>query len=148
MSAVSEKVRKALYAKSNVSAVVGSGKLTAIYDSKAPEDATLPYGIFQRQAPGTPTYGFGTTAAPTKHLESDLWLFKVLADEDSSTTKEPQEFAEDMAETWKTTLGNTLTLSGNTVRWMVWFADMPQLEEQQGDRYIYHRGFQLRIGVE
>lgn len=148
MSAISEKVRKAIFAKSNVAAVVGSGKLTAVYESKAPEGASLPYGIFSRQAPGAPTYGFGTASAPTKQLESDLWLFKVLADEDSSTTKEPQELAEDLLEVWKTTLGNTLTLTGGTVRWMVWFADMPPYEEQQGDRYIYHRGFQLRISTE
>lgn len=147
MSANSEKVRKALFAKSNVGALVGSGKLTGIYESKAPESASLPYGIFQRQAPGAPTYGFGTTSA-TKHLESDLWLFKVLADEDSSTTKEPQEFAEDMATTWKQTLGTTLTLSGATVRWMEWFADMPPLEQQESDQYVYQRGFQMRIAVE
>lgn len=148
MSANSEKVRKALFAKSNVGAVVGSGKLTGIYESQAPESADLPYGIFQRQGPGPVTYGFGTTTAPTQHMETDLWLFKVLADEDSSTTKEPQEFAEDMAATWKSTLGNTLTLSGATVRWMAWFSDMPPLQQQQGDRWIYQRGFQMRIEVE
>ena len=147
MSTNSEKVRKALFAKSNVSAVVGSGKLTAIYESKAPETAVLPYGIFQRQAPGTPTYSFGTSTAPTQQLESDLWLFKVLADEDSSTTKEPQEFAEDMSGTWLSTLGNTLTLSGSSVRWMAWFADMPPQQEQVTDRDIYHRGFMLKIEV-
>lgn len=147
MSAISEKVRKAIFAKANVSAVVGSGKLTAIYESKAPEDATLPYGIFQRQGPGPVTYGFGTSTAPTTHLENDLWLFKVLADEDSSTTKEPQEFASDMADTWKSTLGNTLTLTGATVRWMAWFADMPPYEEQVTDRQVYHRGFLMRIAA-
>ncbi len=144
MSANSEKVRKALYAKSNVAAVVGTGKLTAIYESKGPEDAVLPYGIFQRQAPGSPVYSFGAT----QQLETDLWLFKVLADEDSSTTKEPQEFAEDMAALWRSTLGTTLTLSGATIRWMQWAADMPPFEEQQGDRYIYHRGFLLRISTD
>lgn len=148
MSVNSEKVRKALFAKSNVAALVGAGKLTGIYESKAPEGAALPYGIFQRQAPGNPTYSMGTNGAATKQLETDIWLFKVLADEDSSTTKEPQEFAEDMAGTWKATLGTTLTLSGATVRWMEWWADMPPLEQQESDQYIYQRGFQLRIEVE
>lgn len=145
MSATSEKVRKALFAKSNVAAVVGAGKLSAIYESKAPETATFPYGIFSRIGPGPVTYAMG---APTKVLETDLWLFKVLADEDSSATKEPQELAEDLLGVWLTTLGNTLTLTGATIRWMAWFADMPPYEEQQAERYIYHRGFQMKISTE
>lgn len=144
MSAISEKVRKALFAKSNVSDVVGTGKLTGIHEGKAPAKAALPYGLFQRQAPGPVEYTFGVTQV----LEDDLWLIKVLADDLSSKTKEPQEFAEDMVTTWLETLGNTLTLAGNTVVWMERYGDMPPLEELKNDRYIYHRGALLRIGVE
>lgn len=144
MSVASEKVRKAIFAKSNVSAVVGSGKLTAVYESKAPADAVFPYGIFSRQAPGEVNYTFGTTNV----LESDLWLFKVAADEGSSTTKEPQELAEDLLNVWESTLGTELTLSGNEVTWMARFADMPPIEQQQNDRWAYLRGFLMRVGVE
>lgn len=145
MSATSEKVRKAIFLKSNVSALVGSGKLAGIFESKAPKTADRPYGIFQRQAPAAVDHTFG----PTVFAESDLWLFKVIADADSSTTKEPQEFAEDMLAIWLTTLGTTLTLTGSTVVWMARFADMPPYEELvEGDDYVYHRGFLMRITTE
>lgn len=145
MSVISEKVRKAIFLKSNVAALVALGKLTGIFETKAPDQSSLPYGIFQRQGPGPVTYAFG---GPTLILEDDLWLFKVLADESSSLTKEPQEFAEDMLAVWSATLGGDLTIDGNTVAWMARFADMPPYEEQQSDRYIYHRGFLMRIKTE
>lgn len=144
MSAISEKVRKAIFLKSNVVAVVGAAKLTAIYEAKAPNEAVLPYGIMQRFSAGEVKYTFGVTLA----LEDDIWLLKVLADEDSSTTKEPQEFAEDMLAVWLATLGNTLTISGNTVAWLARHADMPPLDEPKNDRFIYHRGALIRVKTE
>lgn len=144
MSAISEKVRKAIFTKSNVPALVGAGKLTAVHNAKAPEDAVFPFGIFTNQAPSPVEYTFSTRIA----LESGLWLFKVVTDENASTTKEPQEQAEELLTLWETTLGDTLTLDGNSVAWMARFADMPPFEEQRSDRYIFHRGFILEIGVE
>lgn len=147
MSAISEKVRKAIYAKCTPpasTAVIGTGKLTGIYEGKAPNEAVLPYGIFQRFSAGEVKYTFGVTLA----LEDDIWLLKVLADESSSTTKEPQEFAEDMLATWLTTLGNTLTIAGNTVAWLARHADMPPFEEQKDERFIYHRGALIRVKTE
>jgi hypothetical protein len=145
MSVASEKVRKAIFAKSNVAPLVGGpGKLTAIYESKAPEDATRPYGIFSRQAPGEVRYNFGVNNA----LESDLWLFKVIADEDSGTAMEPQELAEDLLNEWESKLGSDLTLAGNTVAWMARFADMPPIEQGKGSGFDYVRGFLMRIGTE
>lgn len=144
MSASSEKVRKAIFAKSNVPALVGPGLLTKIYESKAANDAVKPYGIFGRHSPGQVTYSFG----PKNVNETDLWLFKVIADRETSGSKEPQEIAEDMLNLWETTLGNSLTLSGNTVVWMSRFADMPPFEEKLNDRFIFHRGFLMRIDTE
>lgn len=144
MSAISEKVRKAIFTKSNVPALIGAGKLTGIHNAKAPENANFPFGVFSLQAPSPLEYTFGTRIA----LESGLWLIKVVADEDSSTTKEPQELAEEMLALWETTLGGDLTLAGNTVAWMARFSDIPAFEEQRSDRLIYHRGFLLEIGVE
>jgi hypothetical protein len=144
VSVRSELVRKAIFSKSNVGAVVGSGKLTAIYESTAPEGAALPYGIFFRQAPEPIQYAFGQTSI----LEGDIWTFKVLADEDASTSKEPQQLAEDLLAVWISTLGLTLTLSGATVAWMAPTGDMPPYQERQNNRYIYHRGTMVRIRTE
>jgi hypothetical protein len=144
MSVISEKVRKAIYAKLNVAAVVGSGKATAIYNAKAPESAAFPYVVFNRQGSSPVTYTMG----PTLALEDDLWLIKVIADEDSSTSKEPQEIAEDVLNLCESTLGTSLTISGNTVSWLAREYDMPAYEERQGDRYLYHRGFLLRVQAE
>lgn len=144
MSAISEKVRKALFSKTNVSAVVGSGKLTAIYGDKAPENATLPYGVFNRQASEPITYAFNVT----QKLESDLWQLRVYADEDSSTTKEPQELAEDLLAVWVSTLGTSLTISGNTVVWCARVNDLPNNDQQQNNRFIYGRGTLIRIATQ
>jgi hypothetical protein len=133
MSSISEKVRAALYTKTNVSAVVGGGKLSGIYADKAPANATLPYGVFNRQASEPIQYTFGPTAV----LESDLWQLRVYS--------ESQKTAEDLLVAWVNTLGNTLTLSGNTVQWLAKVNDLPPNDQQQSDRYIYGRGALIRI---
>lgn len=144
MSAISEKVRKAIFAKTNVGAVVGASKLTAIYSDKAHEGATFPYGVFNRQGSEPVEYAFNTTQI----LESDLWQFRVYADEDSSTTKEPQELAEDLLAVWISTLGNSLTLTGNTVVWCARDNDLPNTDTQQANRWVYGRGALVRIAAE
>lgn len=146
MSVASEKVRKAIFAKSNVGTIVGSGKLTGIYEGKAPKNSSLPYGVFFRQAGDPVQYSLAQTSV----VEGDIWTFKVLADIDSVTgsSKEPQEFAEDMLNAWETLLGNTLTLSGKTVAWMARYMDIPPIDETPVDRYIYQRGFMMRIKTE
>ncbi len=151
MSAISEKVRVALYSKLNVSGVytltgtVSSG-VGKIFESLAPDDIALPYVIFQRQAPGEVVYSMGTAAlTPTQQLETDLWLIKAVVDEDSDTTKEPQKLAEDILAACVTALGSSMSLSGNTVVWYSRFADMPPYQEILNDRMIYHRGFLLKI---
>jgi hypothetical protein len=135
MSAISEKVRAALFTKTNVSAVVGSGKLTAIYADKAPASAVLPYGVFNRQASAPITYAFGPTAV----LEDDFWQLRVYS--------ESQKTAEDLLVVWVNTLGNDLTLSGATVRWLAKVNDLPNTDQQQADRYVYGRGTLIRIAA-
>lgn len=144
MSAISEKVRKAIFAKTNVSGVVGSGKLSAIYADKAPEGAVFPYGVFNRQGSEPVQYAFNVTQI----IEGDFWQFRVYADEDTSTTKEPQELAEDLLAVWVSTLGNTLTLTGNTVVWCARSNDLPNNDQQQTDRFIYGRGTLINIKTE
>lgn len=143
MSAISEKVQAALFTKLNVSAVTTAGA-TGVYESKAPSDASTPFVLFNRQAPGAVVYAFG---APTHVLEQDLWLIKAVVSEGDSTTQSPQALAEDIAQACETAVGNTLTLSGNTVVWCARFADMPGFEERQNDRYVYHRGFLLSVAT-
>lgn len=147
MSAISEKVRTALYGKLNVSGVrnlvgdvtTGYGK---IFESEAPADTAFPYLVFSRQAPGEAVYSFGS---PTLQLETDIWLIKALTDKDSSTTQSPQTLGQAILTAAETAIGNSLTLSGNTAVWVARVADMPPYQERLGDRLIYHRGFLLRV---
>ena len=136
MSAISEKVRAALFTKTNVSAVVGSGKLTAIYADKAPASAVYPYGVFNRQASSPVTYSMGQTLL----LEDDLWQLRVFS--------EAQKTSEDLLVAWYGTLGTTLTLSGNTVVWCARENDLPPVDQQLNDRWIYGRGALIRIASE
>jgi hypothetical protein len=141
MSAISEKVRVALYGKMNVSAVVGTGKATAVYYQNAPEGAVEPYIVFDRVAP-----------APVKRvvlggqiLEDDLWQIKCVVSEDATTTKEPQQIAQEILALADTAINETLTLSGNTVEFCKRFSDIPGLRELVNGRYIYQEGFNLRV---
>lgn len=137
MSARSEIVRKAIFAKTNVSNVVGSGKLSGIYHDKAKSTAVFPYGIIQRQANEPNQYAFGTTLI----LEGDLWTLKVISEVSAAE-------AETRLAVWIAELGTDLTLSSGTVVWMAVEQDMPPFQEQLADRYLYHRGTQVRIRTE
>lgn len=145
MSAISEKVRVALYTKLNVSGVT-SLATGGIFESIAPDNSALPYVIFQRQGPGPIVYAMGATS-PTQQLEDDLWLIKAVTDEDSDTTKEPQKLGEDILAACITALGTSMTLSGNTVTGYYRFSDIPPYQDPLNDRTIYHRGFLWRIAV-
>ncbi len=145
MSSRSQLVAEAIYLKTNVVAVVGSGKFSAIYLDVASNQATpYRYGIFSRQAPEPHQYSFG----PTRILEGDLWLFKAVVDEAAQTAVSPQKHAETLLADWITTLGETLTLSGAVVAWMEPFADMPPFQEKLGDRWVFHRGTLMLIRTE
>lgn len=139
MSAISEKVRVALYAKLNVSGVT-SLATGGVHYKIAPEGAELPYIVFNRY-PAQVHYTLGNTLAG----ERDEWLIKALTDEDSSTTKEPPELAEDILTAAETAIGTTLTLSGNTVHRVRRVREMPDFLEPLGDRHIWHHGFFLDV---
>lgn len=147
MSAYSERVRKALYAKLNVAGVLssGTGLATAVYNAKAPTSAALPYLVFQEQAAAPVVYVMGQSIAD----ETSFWVIQGFADKNSSSTKSPQEVAEMIAQNALTALGTTMTLTGGgTVTWMGRVQDVGPIESQQADRYVYQRGFLFRVSVE
>jgi hypothetical protein len=144
VSALSEKVKDALYAKLNVSAVVGSGKAAAVYYDDAPSNATKPYVIFNRPAPGPVT----RNTIGGNILETDYWMVKVVTDESSSTSKSPQKFGQEISLLCETAIGSTLTISGGTVEYMVRANDIPGYKELVNNRFEYHEGFLMKIQVE
>lgn len=143
MSAISEKVQAALYAKLNVSGVTNLAT-GGVWADIAPESASTPYLLFRRQAPGIVQRTFG----PTLALEDDLWLIKAVTTEDDDTTKSPQALGEAILAAAETAIGGSLTLSGNTVVWCERQSDMPGYEEPESDYILYHRGFLLRVKTE
>jgi hypothetical protein len=148
MSVYSERVRKALYAKLNVSGVLasGTGKATGVYEGKAPKTAVLPYLVFQQQAASPVLYNFGQGIAD----ETSFWVIQGFAEETTGVaTASPQAIAEQIAQNALTAIGTTLTLTGGgTASYVSRVNDTPSIEGQQGDRYIYQRGFLLRVSVE
>ncbi len=136
MSANSVKVLTAFYTKTNVSAVVGSGKLSGIYEGKAPANTAYPFGIFNWQGwkPIEYTMGLGTA------LEYGFLQMRVYA--------ENQKQAEDLLNVWAATLGNALTISGGTVSWLARAYDLPPNDQQINDRYVFGRGTLIGIGIE
>lgn len=141
MSALSEKVRIALYAKMNVSGVT-SLATGGVHHLIAPAGTGKPYVVFNRQAAADVTRAFQQNLI----AENDLYLIKAVSDEDSSTTKEPQELNGDILEAVETAIGNSLTLSGGSEVWSVErVADIPEYIEIKGDRTIFYNGFLLRV---
>lgn len=140
MSLISEKVRAALFAKTNVSALVDTAdaaKLYGIYEGKAPSNipADRAFGVFNRQASAPVVYTLSSLAD-----ETDFWQLRVYAN--------AQSVAEGLLNTWVSTLGESLTISGNTVTWCKRVNDLPATDQQQSDRYVYGRGALIRISAE
>lgn len=141
MSSLSEKVRFALFAKMNVSGVT-SLATGGVHHLVAPDTVTTPYVVFNRQAadPVVRAFQYHPIA------ESDLWLIKAVSDEDSSTTKEPQQLNEEILNAIETAIGNSLTLDGGSEVWSIEREqDIPEFIETKSDRAIYHNGFLLRV---
>ncbi len=143
MSAISEKVRKALFAKMNVSAVVGTGKATAIYYNVAPVEAGYPFIVFNR-VPGNVDRAFQETLIG----ERDRWFIKCLSDREASETLSPQELNETILSLAENAIGKTLTITFGTVHRCVRVADIPELFENVNDRQIWTNGFQLEVYAE
>lgn len=143
MSAISEKVRKALYGKLNVAGVttyVG----TRIYHGPAPANAVYPFVIFQRQASAEVDRTFSGAIV----LEADLWQIRAVTDEGSSATLSAQELGAAIVAACETAIGTTMTLSGNSVHWCRRQVDMPEIIESVNDRAVYNTGFLLRVGAD
>jgi hypothetical protein len=101
-----------------------------------------PYVTFNRQASVDVVRAFQQNLI----AENDVWLIKAVSDQDSSTTKEPQELNGDILNAAETAIGTSLTLSGGGVVWSVErVQDIPEYIEVQNDRVIYHSGFLLRV---
>lgn len=142
MSAISEKVRTALYAKLNVSGVttLATG---GIHFMVAKDGTALPYVVFSR-IPANVDYAFGDSLIG----ERDLWLIKAVCDKESSTTLSPPSLAEDILTACETAIGTTLTLSGNTTQRVKRTSEIPNFIEQSSDGMIYHHGFYLDVYVD
>lgn len=137
MSAISEKVRTALYAKLNVSGVttLATGGVHFMIAT-----GSMPFVVFSR-VPGTVDYAFADTLIG----ERDLWLIKAVCDKGSSTTLSPPQLAEDILTACETAIGTSLTLSGNTTQRVKRLSEIPNYIELSGDRQIFHHGFYLDI---
>lgn len=143
MSDLSLRATKALFLKSNVPTLVGSGKLTKIYEGSGPKDAMFPYGLIQR-IPGAVQYLFRARIAK----EDDLYLCKIVTDRSPTSAKSPQLFAEEMANTWHGLLrGSLVLIGGGTCTWNEKFSDFSQNEPDK-DSWIFHRGFMQRVVTE
>lgn len=141
MSVLSEKVRVALFGEMNVSNVttLATG---GVWHMMAPPGTPRPYVVFNRQSSAPVVRAFNNTNI----VENDLWLIKVISDEDSSTTKEPQALNAEILNAIETAIGNELTLTGGGEVWNVERQnDMPEFTEIANDRLLYHSGFMLRV---
>lgn len=141
MSVLSEKVRVALFDVLNVPDVTNLAT-GGVHHLIAPKGTPRPYIVFSRQAPGVLTYAFKNT----RIAENDLWLIKAISDEDSSSTKEPQQLNEEILAMAESKIGHTLTLAGGSVTWNVERElDIPEFVEMMNDRELYNNGFLLRV---
>ena len=143
MSAISEKLRVALYNKLTAAGVTSAGS-TGAYYHRVPEGATLPYIVFSRVAPGI----IRRTTFGSQIIEDDLWQISAFADEDSDNDREPQQVAWDILNAAETSLNTGITITGNTVKYAAKQSDIPSLSELANGRWIYQEGFNLRVQTE
>jgi hypothetical protein len=139
VSAISEKVRTALFAKMNVTAVT-SLATGGVHFVQAKEGTAIPYVVFTR-LPVDVHYALANNLVG----ERDVWLIKALADKDSHSLKSAPSLAEDILTAIETAIGTTLTLTGNTVRRVRRVREIPNYTEKVTDRIIYHHGFHLEV---
>jgi hypothetical protein len=126
----------AFYTKTNVSAVVGSGKLTGIFEGKAPQGTNYPFGVWNFQGGEPVLYGFNTT-----QLAEGFYLqMRVYA--------KNQAQAHTLLATWISTLGNSLTVTGFTIGWLARHSDLPPIDQLVADEYIFGRGALIAVKAE
>jgi hypothetical protein len=126
----------AFLTKTNVSAVVGSGKLSGIFEGKAPAKQAKPYGIYNLQAASPITYGFNVTQL----AETNFIQLRVYAD--------TPETAHTNLDNWVATLGNSLTVTGFTIGWLARENDLPPTDQLIAGEYVYGRGCLIRYTAE
>lgn len=142
MSAISEKVRTALYAAMNVSGVttLATG---GIHYKVAPETAEYPFVTFTR-IPVDVHYAMANNLVG----ERDLWQIKALTRKGNHASLSPPALAEDILTAVETAIGTTLTLSGNTVRRVRRVSEIPDYIEDLTDGPVFHHGFNLEVFTE
>lgn len=141
MSTLSEKVRVALFSKLNVNGVT-SLATGGVHHLLAPEPSAKPYVVFQRQGASPTNRAFQQTLI----AEDDLWLVKAISDEDSSSTKEPQQLNADILNACESALGTSLNLAGGSETWLLErLNDIPEYFEVVNDRAVFISGFLLRV---
>jgi len=129
-------VAAAIFTKTNTTAVVTSGKLSGIYEGKAPDETPYPFGIFNLQGAPPITYTMGVTQV----LEELLIQFRVYA--------ESPETAHANLDNWIATLGNALTVTGFTTGWLAIQNALPPIDQLIVDRYVYGRGILISAKFE
>lgn len=134
---MSTAIRRAIYGKlsgdTTLNNLLGSpapGYSKSIYHQEAPENATFPLVILNKQS-GTPTEAFADPSA----YESDVWLVKAIDRNTSADT------AESIQARLSVLLNDaTLSISGSTLLYLRRQSDVEYLEVDQGVRYTHAGG--------
>lgn len=125
----------ALYTKTNVSAVVGSGKLSGIFESKAPQGQAYPFGVWNMQGASPIDYAFDVTpVSRVFYIQMRVYASN-------------QMQAENLLATWVATLGNSLTVTGFTVEWLAEQNALPPTDALEASGYVYGRGTLIKVGL-
>lgn len=134
MSALTEEIKAALYAKLNVSGVTSLATDGVSY-GEAKRANSYKALIFEK-ASNRPEFNFGFTLA----YEDSLWNVKTF-------TKNLTE-GEELINTAISTIGNSLTLATGTCLGVMRFQDLPELKQPLTDENVWMIGVQLRIWAE
>jgi hypothetical protein len=138
---MSTATRRALYGKlagdTTLNALLGtpaSGYSKSIYHQEAPDGASFPVVIFQKQS-GTPTEAMGVPSA----MENDVWLVKAIDRGPSADT------AEAIQARIQVLLNDaSLSISGSTLLYLRRQSDVEYPEVENGVRYS-HAGALYRL---
>lgn len=136
-----KEVRKAIYAKLNVSGVTSqlAAGSASLFHSVAPAGSAFPMVVYNKQA-GTSTHALGALA-----YDSHLWLVKGVVK--GSPGPVSASVAEDLAAAIATALDfQTLTVTGGTNLYMARESDV-DYTETDGDTQYRHSGGVYRIVV-
>jgi hypothetical protein len=138
---VSTATRRGIYGKlagdttlNGLLATPPAGYAKSIYYQQAPDTATYPFLIFQKQA-GNPIEAFGDPSA----LETDVWMVKAI---DRSTSADTAEAIQ--ARVAALLNDAALSISGATALYLRRQSDVEYPEVDDGVRYV-HAGSLFRL---